>query len=157
MTQTKDVPGVIAPPPLIYLGFLLLGWGLGQVLPDPGLGLETLWRRGVAVVLIVAGLVIDGAAAGHFRRLGTRVEPWHPSTVLATDGLYRFSRNPIYLGFALAYVGFAVAMDSLFALALLMPCLLVVDRLVIAREERYLAARFGAAYADYRQRVRRWL
>lgn len=157
MSAGKDHPGVIAPPPLIYLGFLLAGWGLAKVLPDPGLGLVDMVRRGLALTLIVAGLVIDGAAAGHFRRLGTHVEPWKPSTALATGGLYRFSRNPIYVGFALAYVGFAVAMDSLITLALLLPCLVTIDRLVIVREETYLAARFGEAYADYRKAVRRWL
>ena len=75
MSGGKDHPGVIVPPPLIYLAFLLAGWGLMQVFVDPGLGLSSFARRGVALVLIVAGLVIDGAAAGHFRRLGTRVEP----------------------------------------------------------------------------------
>ena len=157
MSGERDHPGVIAPPPLIYLGFLLAGWALMQVFVDPGLGLTAVGRRGVALVLIVAGLVIDGAAAGHFRRLGTRVEPWKPSTVLATGGLYRFSRNPIYVGFALVYVGLAVAMDSLIALALLIPCLVTIDRLVIVREEIYLAARFGEPYAAYRKAVRRWL
>ncbi|MFM0854367.1 methyltransferase family protein, partial [Escherichia coli] len=72
-------------------------------------------------------------------------------------GPYRFSRNPIYLGFAITYVGLAVAMDSWVALLLLLPCLAVVDRFVIAREERYLSAKFGAPYDAYRQRVRRWL
>ena len=80
-----------------------------------------------------------------------------PSTVLATDGLYRFSRNPIYLGFAITYAGLAVAMDSVLVLLLLIPCLIVVDRFVIRREERYLSAKFGADYDAYRARVRRWL
>ena len=61
------------------------------------------------------------------------------------------------MGFALVYVGLAVAMDSLIALALLIPCLVTIDRLVIVREETYLAARFGEPYAAYRQTVRRWL
>ena len=114
-------------------------------------------RRGLALVLILGGLFLDGMAAGVFRRLGTAVEPWKPSTVLATGGLYRFSRNPIYLGFAITYVGLAVGMDSPITLLLLIPCLLVVDRFVIQKEETYLAAKFGAEYDAYRNRVRRWL
>ncbi len=169
MTAGKDTPGVIAPPPLIYIGFLLFGWVIfrfanpavvGSELAgwlSLGFGLETQVRRAVSLPLIIGGLLLDGAAAGYFRRLGTAVEPWKPTTSLATGGLYRFSRNPIYLGFAITYAGLAVAMDSVLVLILLIPCLWVVDRLVIAREERYLSAKFGAEYAAYRARVRRWL
>lgn len=168
MTASRDTPGVIAPPPLIYLGFLLVGWAIfrfanPEVMGEAarwlklGFGMETQTRRIVSLPLIIGGLLLDGAAAGYFRRLGTAVEPWKPSTVLATDGLYRFSRNPIYLGFAITYVGLAVAMNSVLVLALLIPCLFVVDRLVIQREERYLSAKFGADYEAYRARVRRWL
>lgn len=157
MNAKGDHSGVIAPPPLIYFGFLLAGWGLGQWTAEPSLGLAVEARRGVALTLIVVGLLLDGAAAGYFRRLGTPPEPWKPTTVLATGGLYKFSRNPIYLGFAITYLGLAIAMDSPIALALLVPCLIVVDRFVIAREERYLAGKFGADYQAYKGKVRRWL
>lgn len=165
----RDIPGVIAPPPAIYLGFLFVGWGLAALGARPeaveaGLGwmaagfqLEMEVRRGVALTLIVGGLLLDGMAAGLFRRRGTAVEPWKPSTALIIEGPYRFSRNPIYLGFAVTYVGLAIAMDSWIALILLVPCLFVIDRFVIQREERYLAAKFGVAYDAYRQKVRRWL
>ncbi|MDP3803760.1 isoprenylcysteine carboxylmethyltransferase family protein [Brevundimonas sp.] len=164
-----DIPGVIAPPPLIYLGFLLAGWGLAELGARPGIveagfgwlavefGLDLSVRRAVALGLIVGGLLLDGMAAGLFRRRGTAVEPWKPSTVLINDGPYRLSRNPIYVGFAVTYAGLAIAMNSLTALLLLIPCLFVVDRFVIQREERYLAAKFGPAYDVYRREVRRWL
>jgi protein-S-isoprenylcysteine O-methyltransferase Ste14 len=144
MSQS-DTPGVIAPPPLIYLGFLLLGWGLAELGARPeavetgynwlsaSFGLEVEVRRGLALTLIVGGLLLDGMAAGLFRHRGTAVEPWKPSTVLINEGLYRFSRNPIYVGFAITYAGLAIAMDSWVALLLLFPCLLVVDRYVIQR------------------------
>ncbi|WP_427789593.1 methyltransferase family protein [Brevundimonas diminuta] len=157
MNASRDHAGVLAPPPLIYLAFLLAGFGIGRLIDEPSLGLATDWRRGLAFVLVIGGLLLDGIAAGTFRRLGTPPEPWKPTTALATGGLYRFSRNPIYLGFALTYVGFAVAMDSPVALGLILPCLIVIDRFVIAREERYLADRFGSQYAAYKERVRRWL
>lgn len=153
----RDHPSVIAPPPLIYLGFLLAGWAVERFGVEFTLGLPTDWRRGLALALVVGGLLIEGVATVQFRRLGTPPQPWKPTTALATGGLYRFSRNPIYVGFALIYLGFAVAMDSPAALALLIPCLIVVDRLVIAREERYLEGRFGDAYRAYRNEVRRWL
>lgn len=170
MTVRRDTPGVLAPPPLIYLGFLLLGWAVVRFVATPGLvgpeaagwlglgfGLETQVRRLVALPLIVGGLLLDGMAAGLFRRRGTAVEPWKPSTALVVEGPYRFSRNPIYLGFAVTYAGLAVAMDSVLVLLLLIPCLLVVDRFVIRREERYLSAKFGTDYDAWRARVRRWL
>lgn len=157
MSRKPDVAGVIAPPPLIFLAFLLAGFGIGRLIDEPSLGLAVEWRRGLAFVLVIGGLLLDGIAAGAFRRLGTPPEPWKPTTALATGGLYAVSRNPIYLGFAVTYAGFAIAMDSPLALALLIPCLVVVDRFVIAREERYLSARFGADYDAYRGKVRRWL
>ncbi len=169
MTTSTDTPGVIAPPPLIYIGFLVLGWAIFRftnpavVGPELhgwlslGFGLETQTRRLISLPLIIGGLLLDGAAAGYFRRIGTNVQPFKPSTVLGVDGPYRFSRNPIYLGFAITYAGLAIAMDSVLALALLIPCLWVVDRFVIQREERYLSAKFGADYDAYRARVRRWL
>lgn len=157
MSAKSDHAGVLAPPPLIFLAFLLTGFGIGRLISEPSLGLAVEWRRGLAFVLVIGGLLLDGIAAGTFRRLGTPPEPWKPTTALATGGLYRFSRNPIYLGFGLTYIGFAVAMDSPIALAMLPPCLIVIDRFVIAREERYLSARFGAEYEAYKGRVRRWL
>lgn len=153
----QEIAGVIAPPPLIFLGFLAAGWGLGQAIDDPGLGLSDVVRRGLAVAGLVAGLRLEGWAAGLFRRAKTAVQPWKPATALVTAGVYRLSRNPIYLGFALTYLGLAVGLDSPLALILLVPCLLIVDRLVIQREERYLQVRFGEAYAAYRRRTRRWL
>lgn len=157
MAGKQNTAGVIAPPPLIYLAFLGAGWGLGELLGGVGLGLEPQVRRVAAFALIITGLLLEGGAGVQFRRADTRPEPWKPTTALVTDGLYRFTRNPIYLGFALIYLGLAVAIDSLGALAFLLPCLVVVDRFVIVREERYLATLFGAAYEAYRKKVRRWL
>ncbi|WP_286691480.1 MULTISPECIES: methyltransferase family protein [unclassified Brevundimonas] len=162
---TRDHPNVAVPPPLIYFAFLGLGWALDRYgvqigLPageDISLGLGTELRRGIALALILGGLLLDGMAAGLFRRLGTAVEPWKPSTALATEGPYRFSRNPIYVGFAITYAGLAVAMDSPVALLMLIPCLVVIDWAVIRKEEAYLARTFGAEYDAYRNRVRRWL
>lgn len=145
------------PPPLIYVGFLLVGWGLSRVIADPGIGAGWDVRRYIAFALIIGGLLLDGAAMESFRRKGTPAEPWKESVALETAGVFRFSRNPIYVGFALIYAGSAVWMDSLIALALLIPCMVVIDRFVVLREEAYLSAKFGAAWDAYRTKVRRWL
>ena len=157
MSTPRDSAGVLGPPPLIFLGFLLAGWGVGRLVGEPGLGLPDAWRRGLALAGLVAGLGLDGWAAGLFRKARTAVLPWQASTALVTGGVYRFTRNPIYLGYAISYLGLAIAMDSPIALALILPCLVVIDRFVIAREEHYLEARFGASYLAYKGAVRRWL
>ena len=157
MTEPRDIPGVLAPPPLIYLGFLLAGWGAGQLFDGPGLGLPDVWRRGLAVAGLITGFGLEATAAGLFRRARTAVQPWKPSTALVTAGIYRVTRNPIYVGMAIIYAALAVGMDSLAALILLLPCLLIIDRFVIVREELYLQARFGPAYLAYTREVRRWL
>ena len=153
----SDIPGVIAPPPLIYLGFLVIGWGVGRLIEEPGLGLDRNLRGGVALAGLALGLFIEAWAAGLFQKAKTAVQPWKPSTALVTTGIYGVTRNPIYLGFAITYLALAVGLDSALAIILLFPCLLIVDRFVILREEVYLAARFGADYDAYRHRVRRWL
>jgi protein-S-isoprenylcysteine O-methyltransferase Ste14 len=74
-----------------------------------------------------------------------------------TDGPYRLTRNPGYLGMTLLYAGIAIAADAVWALAPLPVAIAVIDRGVIAREERYLERTFGAPYTEYKRRVRRWI
>ena len=152
-----DTPGVIAPPPLIYLGFLAAGWAIERVVRDVTFGLPDRWGAFIGISLVVVGFMIEGEATMRFRRADTAVQPWKPSSVLVTEGIYGLSRNPIYVGMAVIYAGLALTFDAPLALGLLIPCLLVIDRGVIAREEPYLEARFGQDYRDYRARVRRWL
>jgi protein-S-isoprenylcysteine O-methyltransferase Ste14 len=141
VAEVNDHPGVIAPPPAIFFGFLLAG-----VLIDR-----------LALGLIILGLAIEGWAGGLFKKAGTNVVPWSPSTALVTDGPYRYSRNPMYLGFAVTYLGLALGLESGAAVILLIPALALMSWGVIGREERYLEAKFGEDYRAYRKRVRRWL
>jgi protein-S-isoprenylcysteine O-methyltransferase Ste14 len=153
-----DTAGVLAPPPVIYLAGLLLGWGADRLLSLPPLpGLTGGPGPYLGSALGVAGLLLILAAAGLFLKAGTHIEPYRPSTALVTGGLYRYSRNPIYLGLTLVYLGLAAGFASLGMLALLPAVLLVMVRGVIRREERYLEGKFGAAYRDYKAQVRRWL
>lgn len=149
------LPGVRFPPPLLYLG----GFGVGLLL-------EAAWPVGdmpgwLAVACGVAGLLgfvaLDGAAMARFIRAETSPIPSKPTTALVVSGPYRFTRNPMYLGMAALYAGLALAFDVIWALALLPIVLLVVDRVVIPPEERYMESHFGEEYAAYRRRVRRWL
>lgn len=150
----RDVAGVVALPPLIYVLGLLLGAVLDRGWPLPLLPATV--STPLAVLCGLAGLLVIPAIRA-FRRAGTRPEPWKPTTALVTDGPFRFSRNPMYLGFSLIYLAVALSIGSGWTLALFPVVLLVMHHGVIQREERYLERRYGEAYRDYRRRVRRWL
>ncbi len=152
-----DTPGVIAPPPLLFLGALAIGAALDFGLLRVSTGLPGWLRLGAGGLLAAAAGTLVVGALGRFRRAGTAVEPWRPSTALVTDGIYRFTRNPVYSAMALLYLGLALAMDSGVALVLLPPLLAVVQAGVVSREERYLESKFGDEYRHYRASVRRWL
>jgi protein-S-isoprenylcysteine O-methyltransferase Ste14 len=143
------------PPPLIYLAGLALGVVAELIEPTSQ---PATWLRILAGVAgLVAVLALDTTAMSRFARARTPVNPMRPVKALVTDGPYRFTRNPMYVGMAILYAGIAVAAGILWALAFLPLVLIAVDRLVIAREERYLTARFGEEYERFRARVRRWL
>jgi protein-S-isoprenylcysteine O-methyltransferase Ste14 len=147
-----DAPSVIAPPPLIYLGGLGIGFGLEALLPSASLPDWLAWPLGGLMVL--AGGALAASFIRAFRRAGTSANPAEPSARLVTSGPYRLSRNPGYLGLALVYAGIAILSGALWALATLGPTLIVVDRGVILPEERYLSRRFGEEYSRYRRRSR---
>jgi protein-S-isoprenylcysteine O-methyltransferase Ste14 len=151
-----DSARVTFPPPIAYLGTLLAGlladWLFGLQVP-----LSPTVRIVAVLLLLVAGSSLVLAARNHFVRAGTDVKPWKTSSAIVSDGVYAFTRNPMYLGMALVYLGIALGFASMSALVLLPLLLVVVHTQVIAREERYLEAKFGDLYREYRTKVRRWL
>ena len=88
---------------------------------------------------------------------GANVNPSLPATTLVISGPFQFSRNPMYVARTVLYLGLGVLMNALCVVAVLVPLLLVMQYGVIRREERYLEAKFGDAYRQYRSAVRRWL
>jgi len=145
----------VVPPPLIYASGFLAGVALEVAFPLGGLPLALAVTLGV--LGFVAWLALDGVAMLRFRGAGTSPNPARPTTALVTSGPYRFTRNPMYLGMAALYIGLALALGVIWALALLPVVLAVVDRRVIPVEERRLERNFGEQYVAYRERVRRWL
>ena len=110
-----------------------------------------------AAALIALGLMVSFAVVWIFRKSRTPVSPRRPTTGIVRAGLYRYSRNPDYLGQMMIYLGAAMATGSWWPF-LLLPLLLVAIQLgVVRREEHYLEAKFGQAYRDYRAQVPRWL
>jgi len=151
----RDTAGVIAPPPLIYLFALGIGFGLDVVIGTGSLPWTVAVPVGVAS--IVAGFALLASFLEAFRHAQTPVDPYTPTETIVTDGPYRLTRNPAYLGMALVYAGIAIASNALWVIIPLPVALAVIDRGVIAREERYLERKFGTPYTEYKRRVRRWI
>ena len=153
-TQTA---GVIARPPFLFLAALLLGLALDQLLPLPFAAPEGDWRYGVTGALIVIGFSLGAAGIRNFSSSATPVPTNQPTRALVTAGIHGWTRNPIYLGMFLIFVGLSVGARSPWVLILTLPLALTIRYGVVAREEAYLERRFGAAYRAYKARVRRWL
>lgn len=145
------------PPPVVALLCAALAYGLADGLPQATL--DGPLRLPLAVVLALCGLGCDMAGLWAFRRHRTTVNPLTPgkASAVVQDGIYRFTRNPMYVGMALlltAWVAWLGAPLGLLALALFAA---YITRFQILPEERALLAKFGADYAAYCARVRRWL
>lgn len=159
MTEPKsDTPGVIAPPPLIFLGYLIVGIALEYlVVRTQGLDMPGSLRWTVVALFLLAGGGLIVAALGRFKAAGTPAPPWQPTTAFVVQGVYRWTRNPMYLGMTLAYLGLTVAANAPVALWLFIPLIMTIHYGVIVREERYMADKFGVAYVNYTHSVPRWL
>jgi protein-S-isoprenylcysteine O-methyltransferase Ste14 len=154
-TEAKDTAGIIAPPPLIYLGALAAGLLLDRRYPLAFLPRG--WELPLGALLIALGVLCAVTALLAMRRAGTAVNPYQPTTAIVTNGPYRYTRNPLYLALALFYAGIASFANALWAMALLPVALAVIYYGVIRREEKYLERKFGADYLHYKSAVRRWI
>lgn len=153
--DARDNAGVIAPPPVIFAIPLVAGLAANWMRALPILaGQAGLW---LGIALAVAGLGLIGTGILEFARAHTAVVPFSPTTAIVSSGPFRFTRNPLYLGFVLIYVGASFAANTFWPLFLLPLAILVLLRGVIEREESYLESKFGNVYTDYKSRVRRWL
>ena len=149
------------PPPVVALCLALLMWLVASSAPPvaPPFDLPFGLRASVAASLALIGQGISIAGIVSFRRARTTINPLKPgaTSALVRSGVFRFTRNPMYLGLLLTLVGWAVWLWSLAALLLLPVFVLYIDRFQIGPEERALAKLFGAEFAGYRTSVRKWL
>lgn len=145
------------PPPLVALGVAAGMVALARWWPLARFELPSAWLLGFAVACV--GGVISMAGARAFRRAGTTVNPLHPerASSVVTSGIYRYSRNPMYVGILFVLLGCFLAFGAASAAIGLPAFVGYINRYQIAPEERILEARFGSEYASYRARVRRWL
>jgi protein-S-isoprenylcysteine O-methyltransferase Ste14 len=154
-SKPADHAGVRVPPPLIYLVLFGLGLLLQQIAPftiPPMLPV-----RMAALIFLGSGVLLAGWSNVLFRHAHTSLAPIKPTTVLVVCGPYRLTRNPMYLGLLCVYIALALWFGLVWALILMPLVVLAVQRLAIAKEERYLEQKFGDAYRQYRAHVRRWI
>lgn len=156
--ELRDNPGVIAPPPLIFLGALLVGLILHALFP---VRLVRFLPRIVRAIfggsLIGLAVTLITLAFRAMQRAHTNVDPSEPTTALVVEGPFELTRNPLYLSLTLFYVGIAILVNTVWAMLLLPVALIIIRRGVIDREERYLERKFGEQYLRYKARVHRWL
>ena len=145
------------PPPLVGGTVALLMWLGATLVPRAGFPLPG--KGALAIALTVIGLCLGLVAYFQFRAAETTVHPMKPqeSSALVVRGIYRVTRNPMYLGMLLILVAWAVWLANAVAFVLLPLFVVYLNRFQIGPEERALEARFGAAFADYARAVRRWL
>jgi protein-S-isoprenylcysteine O-methyltransferase Ste14 len=156
MSGTADTAQVIIRPPIAWALAVLAGLALNWLMPLPFVpGMLPAGWLGATVFALA--LALAAWAIATMTRAGSNVPTNRPSTTIVETGPYRFTRNPIYLGMFLGLAGLAIAFDSLWLLATLVPFALVIRYGVVAREEAYLERKFGDVYRRYRTRVRRWL
>jgi protein-S-isoprenylcysteine O-methyltransferase Ste14 len=155
MTDERDNPGVNVPPPLIYVAPLLLGLVLDsrRHLPFLPHGMA----RGLGVSLLGGGTVLNAWFLRTIRKADVPLRTDKPVPRLTTQGPFRYSRNPSYLALAMIYAGIASLRNSLWAMLLLPLVVMVMQREVIGREERYLERAFEEEYLAYKSQVRRWV
>jgi protein-S-isoprenylcysteine O-methyltransferase Ste14 len=152
-----DVLELKVPPPVVALALGAAMWVVAATTPSVSLPLSG--RLAAAIVVAAAGVLIELAGMLSFAHARTTVDPLHPGSAsrLVMTGVYRFTRNPMYLGDLLMLLGWGVYLSNILALVLTPAFVFYVNRFQIAPEERALSAIFGAPYAAYRERVRRWL
>ncbi len=142
-------------PPTYLLGAIILLVGLHFLFPLREIN-RFPWTL-IGIVPLAAGIVLNILADRAFKRQNTTVKPFQQSRVLVTQGVFRISRNPMYLGMVLILAGIAMLMGSASPWIIVTAFAVVFDRLFIRAEERMLAETFGPAFREYKKRVRRWL
>lgn len=154
MNAEVDHPRVV-PAPVIFFGILILGFLLNWTLPlafFPGRSAQI-----AGVIIVVPGFLIGGSGIIEMRRAHTTPDPREPTTALVEKGIFRYTRNPLYLSMFVFFLGIAVFLDVLWLIPLFPLLLFVVERETVKPEELYLERKFGKTYLQYRKRVPRWM
>ena len=151
MSDPKKKP----PPPVFLLLSIIAMFLLDRFVPVAEC--DSPWAIGTGAVLLAAGLAITISSAQRFRRAGTPLRPFEESTAVVTSGLFRYTRNPMYLGMVVGQIGIASMLGSVTSPAPILVFVLIIHNLFIVHEERFMEGLFGEEYLAYKSAVRRWI
>ncbi|MBL8099911.1 MAG: isoprenylcysteine carboxylmethyltransferase family protein [Anaerolineales bacterium] len=155
MSEHKDHADVKIHPPVLTLIFLVIAYLAKRFIPLPFD--VPAWLQTFGFILVVSGFLLALAAIWEFMKAKTTVNPHGSVSNIISSGIFRFTRNPIYLGFVLMLIGFPLYFDTYWGIILAPVLILCFNTLVIQHEEAYLEKKFGEQYTSYKSRVRRWL
>jgi protein-S-isoprenylcysteine O-methyltransferase Ste14 len=153
--QTLDNPGVIAFPPVIWLVNAAISIVVHLFISVPIKSYRFCLVCGVAFIISAATLALS--AVRTMKATGTNVLPSQPALIIVRSGPFRFTRNPIYFSFCLLHVALGFFLNDWITLLFVVPLVLIFHYGVILREEKYLTAKFGEPYLQYKRQVRRWI
>lgn len=155
MSNQQDHASVKIHPPILLVIHILLAWLLGRFIALPFVVSPMIRNLGLALAGI--GFLLGLFSLYAFTKARTTLNPHGSVKTIVSSGVYRFTRNPIYLGMALMLIGFPLAFGNVWGIPLTPVFILLMNKLVIEHEEAYLEKKFGEAYTGYKSRVRRWL
>ena len=155
--MTSDRARLIGPPPLLVVGCIVIGFIAGHFQALPLLPSRSVWEIVLGSILVIVAVAVIASARRTFIARGTHVNPYRPTTAVVTTGIYRFTRNPIYISFLLVLLAFGFLTNSLWFVLTTPLLFLLLHFGVVRREETYLLGKFGEPYRQYCGRVRRWI
>jgi len=157
MTKEQDRPNInpMVHPPIVALMFIVIAYFLGRFVPLPFVA--PIFLRYVGLILTFIGFLFGIGALLEFRKARTTLDPHGSAKQLVTSGIYRFTRNPIYLGFLLMVIGLPLNSGLYWGIVMAPFYIITMNRLIIEREEMYLEKKFKNTYTSYTSRVRRWI
>lgn len=158
MSDTSfDRPDIMVFPPVIPLTTLAIAGVLQWLIPIGLMArMDSPVRVAIGMIVAISGLVTVSAGRRALQRGKTNISPSLPATTLVTDGVFAYTRNPLYVGGSLALCGIALLFDLDWMLLLMLPAFALLHYAVVLREERYLERKFGDAYRRYRISVPRY-
>lgn len=157
MAKEQDHPNInpMVHPPLVAVSFIVIAYVLGRFVSLPLTASSVV--RNIGLLLAFIGFLLGVGAFLEFRKAHTTLDPHGSVKQVVTSGIYRFTRNPIYLGFCLMVIGVPLTSGIYWGIVLAPFYMIAMNRLVIEREESYLERKFNDRYTSYKSRVRRWL
>ena len=157
MKSKKDSPGVYIPPPLFYVFTFIIAIIIQRKFPIDNSLFQLEWLKISGIVFLVIALFFLIKSLRQFFQTKNTLILIKPATSLQTNGIYGITRNPMYVGLAIVYVGLSCLTGNWWNFILFPLLVLIIQEYIIKSEERYLEREFGQKYADYKSKVSRWL